>query len=154
MYFGSGKVIKLAIAKYGEHDFVRETLFSFETKSEAMSKERELVNAEVLKDPNCYNLVIGGSGGFRVSKEQARELGRQNIKGVHIQNAQSGHWKRLGKMNAERIRGSSNRAHSEWMKARHKAAPMLWWTDGKTNKRSDQSPGPEWYRGQVRHAKS
>lgn len=67
-YLGSGKNIKQAVKKYGKEHFKKDILhvytaleFSAETASELMfKKEAELVNENVLKDPLCYNITLGG----------------------------------------------------------------------------------------------
>lgn len=62
-YYGSGKFLKRALTKYGKHNFVRETIATFQTEEEAYQYEKEIVE-HFLKDPNCYNVQNGGSGYF------------------------------------------------------------------------------------------
>ena len=59
-YMGSGLLIKLAIKKYGEDSFKKETLFVFSTPQEMFQKEKELI--EALNPP--YNIHEGGLGGW------------------------------------------------------------------------------------------
>ena len=59
-YFGSGKMLKRAIKKYGIENFTKEILFIFDTEAEMNYKEKELVEV----GPNSYNLCEGGKGGF------------------------------------------------------------------------------------------
>jgi hypothetical protein len=59
-YLGSGVVLKEAIKRYGRSAFVKEVLFSFPTSVEAYAKEKELVNAELLKSDATYNVQEGG----------------------------------------------------------------------------------------------
>lgn len=59
-YFGSGKVLKLAISKHGRDNFVRETLFEFDDQTSAYAKEAEIVTEEFLSRDDVYNLTIGG----------------------------------------------------------------------------------------------
>lgn len=62
-YLGSGKVLKRAIAKFGEQSFIKNVCFVFDNAEEAFAKEFELI--EIYRsDPLCYNLRQGGSGGF------------------------------------------------------------------------------------------
>lgn len=63
-YLGSGKLLKLAIKKYGQESFKKEILFVFDNKESALLKEHELVNSEIVNDNNSYNLKIGGEGGW------------------------------------------------------------------------------------------
>lgn len=62
-YIGSGFLLKRAIERYGRENFSTEILKYFDTMEEAYSYEREQVTKEVLQDPKCYNLVLGGKGG-------------------------------------------------------------------------------------------
>lgn len=59
-YMGSGRLLKLAIAKYGKSAFTKEILFQFDTRKEAADKERELVWIGT----GSYNLKQGGVGGW------------------------------------------------------------------------------------------
>jgi hypothetical protein len=62
-YLGSGKILKRAIAKYGEQSFIKNICFIFDNPEEAFAKEFELIET-YRSDPLCYNLRQGGSGGF------------------------------------------------------------------------------------------
>ena len=62
-YYGSGSQIINAVKKYGKDNFVRETLFVFESEIECLLKEEEIV-APHLGKPYCYNMRSGGIGGF------------------------------------------------------------------------------------------
>lgn len=62
-YLGSGPVLNSAIKKYGTSNFVRETLYEFNTKEMAYQKEKELISEELINSPNCYNVKQGGLGG-------------------------------------------------------------------------------------------
>lgn len=63
-YFGSGNYIKAAIKKHGINNFKKEILDIFTNAKKAYKKERELVNEELIRNKNCYNIKIGGRGGF------------------------------------------------------------------------------------------
>lgn len=69
-YYGSGKIIKEAIHKYGKEKFIKEILFTFDTAEEAYQKEKELVNIETLSDPLIYNIQIGGIPTVEWTEEQ------------------------------------------------------------------------------------
>lgn len=56
-----------AINKYGDKNFIRETLFKYDNKLDALKKERELVDFEFLKRNDVYNTALGGSGGTKLS---------------------------------------------------------------------------------------
>ena len=59
-YMGSGVRIRRAIKKYKIENFKKEFLLFFDTFDEALDYETEFVNEELLMDPSCYNLHIGG----------------------------------------------------------------------------------------------
>lgn len=66
-YIGSGKLLKRAIAKHGEDNFSKEILFTFDNQQEMIDKEIELITEELIKNPACYNLTVGGWGGNRIT---------------------------------------------------------------------------------------
>lgn len=59
-YMGSGKVLHRAYEKYGMENFDKEILKFFDSTDEAFAYEREIVNENMIKDPQCYNVQIGG----------------------------------------------------------------------------------------------
>ena len=62
-YMGSGKLIKLAIKKYGKDNFTKEIIDIFDTDEEAALLESILVTKESLCSMS-YNMHEGGLGGF------------------------------------------------------------------------------------------
>jgi len=62
-YLGSGKLLSLAVKKYGKDNFLREILYTFNTLDELNSKEREIITEDVINDKNSYNITLGGQGG-------------------------------------------------------------------------------------------
>lgn len=101
-----------AVIKYGFHNFKRETLYRFATKKEAYDKEAEIVTAELLKDPNCYNVALGGFGGNVISGEEL-SLIHQTYKA-----------KRLGFKDAEELRLHQQR-HQKEVKALRNASKKM-----------------------------
>ncbi len=63
-YMGSGKAIKAAINKYGESNFKKEIIQICESKEAAYLVEKELVTPELIQSSKCYNLNVGGKGGW------------------------------------------------------------------------------------------
>lgn len=87
-YLGSGKLLFAAIKKYGKNNFTREILETFSTPEDMFDRERILVNEELISSGVSYNLVVGGSGGFKVqdidgwkSKLKTSRKGRAPFKG-------------------------------------------------------------------------
>ena len=63
-YLGSGKRFKNSLYYHGKENFKREILDYFDNSKSMYNREREIVNEELLKNPKCLNLKIGGTGGF------------------------------------------------------------------------------------------
>lgn len=61
-YMGSGKRICIAIKKYGIENFKKEILKYFDSRIDMFEYEHLIINENVLKDPLCYNLMLGGCG--------------------------------------------------------------------------------------------
>ena len=61
-YIGSGKIIKSSILKYGKSLHSFEILEFVDTLESLVLREKEIVNKDLLKDPLCMNLYIGGTG--------------------------------------------------------------------------------------------
>lgn len=79
-YWGSGKVIKRAIKKYGDSVFEKQILFECDSKEEMFAKERELVTPEFVARNDTYNMKEGGqSGGSLSFTDEAKEKIRQSV---------------------------------------------------------------------------
>lgn len=62
-YLGSGKILLSSIAKYGRSAHSKTIIEYCESPIHVRQRERELIDAEMLADPLCMNLKIGGEGG-------------------------------------------------------------------------------------------
>lgn len=65
-YIGSGKLLKKAVKKYGKENFKFEILHFFNNPTDMFECERRLVTIDLVESDESYNLVVGGSGGFKV----------------------------------------------------------------------------------------
>lgn len=65
-YLGSGKILKRAITKYGKDNFSKEIIKFFNSATEMFAAEAEAVNEDFVNSDISMNLVVGGSGGFKV----------------------------------------------------------------------------------------
>lgn len=61
-YLGSGTRIKEAIEKEGKENFNEEIIKFFSTITEALEEEARVVTKDLVDDPMCYNMVLGGGG--------------------------------------------------------------------------------------------
>ena len=62
-YFGSGKMLWFSIRKHGKEKHSKKILEFLPTRQELKLREKTLVNKEILNDPLCMNLQLGGEGG-------------------------------------------------------------------------------------------
>jgi hypothetical protein len=63
-YLGSGRRIIRSIKKYGRNNFKLEILEHLPNRELLREREKEIINAELINDPKCLNLQIGGISGF------------------------------------------------------------------------------------------
>lgn len=68
-YLGSGNLLRKAVLKYGANNFEKEILFVFDNETEMNNKEKELINLEIVKSQEYYNISLGGKGGVTVLKK-------------------------------------------------------------------------------------
>lgn len=61
-YFGSGKLITASIKKHGKDLHSKEIIQFFESRKELVQSEVTMVNENLLNDPFCMNIKLGGSG--------------------------------------------------------------------------------------------
>lgn len=73
-YMGSGKRLKLAIAKHGLENFTKEILFVFDNEEDMRAKEAELVTTDFCLREDTYNLCPGGKGGFGYLNRTGKNL--------------------------------------------------------------------------------
>lgn len=87
-YMGSGRLLVSARKKYGRQGFTREVIRDFDTVEEAYRWESMIVGDDLINDPNCYNLSVGGAGcpvgrtkGSKRTPEQIAQI-RANHRGM------------------------------------------------------------------------
>ena len=66
-YLGSGQLLQAAIKKYGKNAFKKEILFFCNSEKQLNIIEASIVNEDLIKDPKCYNIALGGQGGRSVA---------------------------------------------------------------------------------------
>jgi len=59
-YMGSGSKIRNYYKKYGKQNFTKEYIRFFDNRDDASIFEHKIVNEELLNDPLCLNIALGG----------------------------------------------------------------------------------------------
>ena len=75
-YLGSGTVIVRLVRKHGRDAFSKTILSTHESREEAIEAETAIVTPELLGDPLCVNINLGGSGAPVASKETREKSGK------------------------------------------------------------------------------
>ena len=114
-YFGSGKLITRSIKKYGIEKHTKEILEYLDSRTALKLRERELVNEEIINDPLCMNLQLGGGGGFIDDnhKDKCQRAGAE-ARGKQIR--QSGQHPNSMKVLVESTKGR----HYNWTGRKHR----------------------------------
>ncbi len=70
-YLGSGKILNVAVIKYGRDKFKRDILYEFENKQSAYAMQKLIVDKQFVKRKDTYNIKQGGDGGwYRLNETQ------------------------------------------------------------------------------------
>ena len=89
-YLGSGKLLTLAIKKYGKENFKCEILKECNTIAELNEQEKYYIKLyDAVNNKNFYNIAIGGQGcgipGKVLSKETRDKIGKANTGKIRTQ---------------------------------------------------------------------
>jgi hypothetical protein len=71
-YIGSGTILKRSINKHGKENFKTEILEFLPSKEMLIKREKDIINEEVLNDPNSMNLQHGGGGGLSTDEHRKK----------------------------------------------------------------------------------
>ena len=69
-YMGSGKKLWQSINKHGLENHRCDILEQLPSRAALRAREAELVNEELLHDPMCMNLMLGGHGGWETANSK------------------------------------------------------------------------------------
>jgi group I intron endonuclease len=80
-YLGSGNRLRRSIRRNGKDNFKLEILEFLPDRTSLSLREKELINEDLLKDPMCMNLKLGGFGGFvnDVHRDRFIEASKKNL---------------------------------------------------------------------------
>jgi hypothetical protein len=84
-YFGSGKILRKSIKKYGKDNFTKEIIADYPTRKEASDHEKRVVNLELIQLKECYNCRTGGDNEFTPSKEVREKMSKSKIGRKHTE---------------------------------------------------------------------
>lgn len=138
-YMGTGTVITRAIQAYGIDAFEKQVLYFCESEEHAFEVESQLVTEDLINDPQCYNMRIGGKGGWKhsaESKETMREKAllrppksaetRKKISSVHTGRKRSAETiNKLSAANIGKKHSAEARAKMSKQKLGRKIAPEI-----------------------------
>jgi len=82
-YLGSGTRLGHSIRKWGRENHVREILEFLPDRSSLKEREMNLVNEDLLNDPQCMNIQPGGGGGF-VNEEHMKKCSLAGISRLDV----------------------------------------------------------------------
>lgn len=82
-YIGSGKELRNFVRYWGRHNHSLEIIEYLPDRKSLIDRERQIVNEELLKDPKCMNIALGGEGGGGFINEshvkKCCEAGREKL---------------------------------------------------------------------------
>ena len=81
-YIGSGKRLWYSIKKHGKNNHSIEILEWLPDRGSLKLREKEIVNENLLNDPNCMNLKLGGEGGN--TGIDGKPVGGDQFKAAHL----------------------------------------------------------------------
>lgn len=119
-YLGSGRRLWLSINKYGKLNHHIEILEWLPDRASLKAREFELVNEELLADPMCMNLQVGGGGGFLNIEHQLKcsAAGGKTNPVDKVEKAKA----RMSKENLKRLTEGSHKSWKEnysWLGKSH-----------------------------------
>jgi hypothetical protein len=77
---GSGYTLRLAIQKYGSHNFTKQILEFLPNAQKMLEREAEIVNESFINREDVYNVALGGGGGFFTStRAEETSMGKMDF---------------------------------------------------------------------------
>lgn len=171
-YIGSGKLLKRAIKKHGFSNFQRQILECHSDDVQLNEAEKRIITQVLVDDPSCYNVKLGGDGGFNglnrthsteylcsIATPESRMKGsRRAAKNSGFKRAtkeQLSKWGSLGGQRSDtrgqtRSQETKNRMSQSASGSRNSQFGSFWITDGVSNKKHRGTIPSGWYRGRIK----
>lgn len=121
-YIGSGTHLWHAIKKYGRENFSIEILEFLPDRESLKKREAELITEDLLKDPMCMNLTLGGHGGFYAALQKILET-RCNLNSPKFLEYKASGRLRKNALRAAKLQtpeGCSKKSRKVWVDHREK----------------------------------
>jgi group I intron endonuclease len=99
-YLGSGHILHKAIKKYGKENFNKEVISYYDSLDLLIEGERNLITQNVVDDPECYNMRLGGYGTILVREDPEKRRNRM-----------LGNSYKLGKSDSDEVKSKKSLAH-------------------------------------------
>ena len=137
LYMGSGKLLRSAICKYGEENFVKEILEVCEDAVHLSSRESYWIEQLSSIAPNGYNLAAGGNGGNTRKGFSDEEYANWLHNKSSAQNGKRSFWKDKPRPDhssaMKKAHEDSKFGNYEWLKRSRvaKTVDKLGWPKGK-----------------------
>jgi hypothetical protein len=171
MYWGSGKILKLAQKKYGLENFKKEIIISGKFSKEQINRfEKCIIACQRLIGKAEYNIANGGDGGFtgfwgtercteEVRKQQSErskrsaviykesyERGREKAKETVKRKKENGWhgWSHYRGLSEEQKEAISNAKKGKTLGAENSSFGKHWWTNGKETIKCEICPEGFW----------
>lgn len=112
-YMGSGQILWRSIKKYGQGNHKVEIIEHLHSREELQKREKEIVNENLLLDPLCMNLKIGGNGGWDHLQKDDKYFAIRSRNGKIFGSVNGAN--ALNKLTSE---DRSDRAKEDWAKNR------------------------------------
>ena len=117
-YLGSGKRLGYSRKKHGDAQHIKVILEMLPSREALKTREKELVNLDLLKHPQCMNLQEGGGGGF--AGEDHRQKFVTSARTASIKGTEKAREISLKSWQTKRLRGTeSNPPRVDWTGRKH-----------------------------------
>jgi len=120
-YVGSGKRLWYSINKYGRENHVCKILEFLSNKISLKEREVEIVNEELLQDPLCMNISLGGNGFHNINDSSEIHKKRCSIGGRNVHKKYGNEYSRkIGRLGGIKCRENlknNPEAKKEWIES-------------------------------------